>query len=128
MAHCPPIAQTLLTSCHSLAPSCPPAGYLSVAHYLVLNKAGGLRAKRAALESGFCPPDLAGELWWGWYVGVGVCNLLLWKAQVCWLPAIHPTCLSMGTAAELFLQLIASPTPNCSQAAGGGEAARRGGG
>ena len=73
----PPIAQTLLTSCHSLAPSCPPAGYLSVAHYLVLNKAGGLRAKRAALESGFCPPDLAGELWLGWYVGVGVCNLLL---------------------------------------------------
>jgi hypothetical protein len=38
-----------------------PSGYLSVAHYLVLNKAAGLAAKRAALASGFCPPDLAGE-------------------------------------------------------------------
>ncbi|PRW58633.1 Cell division cycle-associated 7 [Chlorella sorokiniana] len=37
-------------------------GYLSVAHYLVLNKAGGLAAKRAALATGFCPPDLAAKL------------------------------------------------------------------
>ncbi|KAI3433932.1 hypothetical protein D9Q98_003734 [Chlorella vulgaris] len=37
-------------------------GYLSVAHYLVLNKAGGLAAKRAALDSGFCPPSLAEKL------------------------------------------------------------------
>lgn len=37
-------------------------GYLSVAHYLVLNKAGGLEAKRAALASGFCPPELTEKL------------------------------------------------------------------
>lgn len=36
------------------------AGYLSVAHYLVLNKLGSTAAKRAALESGFCPEDLQG--------------------------------------------------------------------
>lgn len=36
------------------------AGYLSAAHYLVLTFASGLEAKRAALASGFCPPQLAG--------------------------------------------------------------------
>jgi hypothetical protein len=32
-----------------------------VAHYLVLNKVGGLEAKRAALDCGMCPPELEGE-------------------------------------------------------------------
>ncbi|PSC68566.1 Cell division cycle-associated 7 [Micractinium conductrix] len=37
-------------------------GYLSGAHYLVLNKAGGLAAKRAALASGLCPEELEEKL------------------------------------------------------------------
>lgn len=37
-------------------------GYLSAAHYLVLTFAAGLEAKRAALASGFCPPELAEKL------------------------------------------------------------------
>ncbi|KAL4437182.1 hypothetical protein ABPG75_004321 [Micractinium tetrahymenae] len=37
-------------------------GYLSAAHYLVLTFASGLEAKRAALASGFCPPELAEKL------------------------------------------------------------------
>eukprot|EP00887_Chlorella_sp_A99_P007160 scaffold2.g7160.t1 len=37
-------------------------GYASVAHYLVLNKLGSAAAKRAALETGFCPPDLEEKL------------------------------------------------------------------
>ena len=38
-----------------------PAGFMSVAHYLVLNKVGGLEAKRVALDCGMCPPELEGE-------------------------------------------------------------------
>lgn len=45
--------QLLRAACHT-------AGYLSAAHYLVLTFAAGLEAKRAALASGFCPPELAG--------------------------------------------------------------------
>jgi len=58
---------------------CLPAGYLSVAHYLVLNKAGGLEAKRAALASGFCPPDLEGGRFW-LHVGDGLSDLPGWLA------------------------------------------------
>jgi hypothetical protein len=36
-----------------------PAGYTSVAHYLVLNNLSD-NAKPAALERGLCPPELAG--------------------------------------------------------------------
>ena len=42
-----------------LPPSCSP-GYLSCAHYLVLNNLSD-EAKSVALERGMCPPELAGE-------------------------------------------------------------------
>lgn len=51
---------------------CPPAGYLSAAHYLVLTFASGLEAKRAALASGFCPEELAG----------GCCSRCMMKAAL----------------------------------------------
>jgi hypothetical protein len=37
-----------------------PAGYKSVAHYLVLNNLSD-EAKPVALERGMCPPELSGE-------------------------------------------------------------------
>lgn len=47
-----------------MCPTCPPpppAGYKSVAHYLVLNNLSD-EAKPVALERGLCPPELAGGL------------------------------------------------------------------
>lgn len=43
-----------------LALPCRCAGFRSVAHYQVLTKVAGREAKRAALATGWCPPDLTG--------------------------------------------------------------------
>lgn len=59
-----PQQPSLLLRSHVFAWAPPLVGYLSVAHYLVLNKLGSTAAKRAALKSGFCPSDLEGEGSW----------------------------------------------------------------
>lgn len=63
-----------------------------MAHYLVLNKAGGLAAKRAALATGFCPPDLAG----------GSVRLESWEGSAWLLVALSPEMPCLGRAAELL--------------------------
>lgn len=60
------------TSSPSLRPlPCSPAGYLSCAHFLVLNNLSE-EAKPVALERGLCPPELAG----GWRCPLVVCVLV----------------------------------------------------